>query len=222
MERRGAAVNRALIYVLFAGKPATPATISLCMDQTLQRRDDAPVSASKDAKPSRALFSEAVTINRPAEDLFAFWRDQTNLARFMDNVVGIEPLGKDRFRWTVKAPMGREVSWDAEITHEVAGRELTWQSCEGAEIDNSGRIEFIDAGDRGTVVRTQVAYDPPAGFVGQMLAKLFQREPRIQARRDLHRFKQLMETGEVATGARNRRIHGERYGPGGQPTGART
>lgn len=192
------------------------------MQNVSQRRDDAPVTASKDSEPARALFSEAVTVNRPAQELYQFWRDQANLAQFMDNVVSIEPAGPNRFHWTVKAPMGREVSWDAEITHEVPGRELTWQSCEGAEIDNSGRIEFVDAGARGTVVRAQIAYDPPAGFVGQMLAKLFQREPRVQARRDLHRFKQLMETGEVATSARNHRIHEERYGPDGQATGVST
>jgi uncharacterized membrane protein len=192
----------------------------MCDRTTTVRRDDAPVTASKTSEPDRALFSEAVTINRPASELYDFWREQFNLARFMDNVVSIEPAGSNRFRWTVKAPLKREVSWDAEITHEVPGRELTWQSCEGAEIDNSGRIEFIDAGERGTIVRTQIAYDPPAGFVGQMLAKLFGREPRIQARRDLHRFKQLMETGEIATSARNHRLHEERYGPDGQPAGA--
>jgi uncharacterized membrane protein len=183
-------------------------------------RDDAPVTASKDTAPARALFGEAVTIGRPARELYEFWREQTNLAQFMDNVVSIEPAGGNRFRWTVKAPLGREVSWESEITHEVPGREITWQSVDGAEIDNSGRIEFIDAGERGTVVRARVAYEPPAGFVGQMLAKLFQREPRMQARRDLHRFKQLMETGEISTAARNRRIHEEKYGPDGQPTGA--
>ncbi len=184
------------------------------------RRDDAPVTASKDTASDRALFAEAVTIARPARELYDFWREQTNLARFMDNVVSIEPAGGNRYRWTVKAPLGREVSWEAEITHEVPGREMTWQSCAGAEIDNSGKIEFVDAGKRGTVVRAIVAYDPPAGFVGQMLAKLFGREPRIQTRRDLHRFKQLMETGEIATSARNRRVHEERYGRDGQPAGA--
>ena len=168
-------------------------------------RDDAPVTASKDADPARALIGEAVTINRPAQELYDFWREQTNLAQIMDNVVSIEAVGGNRYRWTVKAPLGREVSWESEITHEVPGREMTWQSVEGAEIDNSGKIEFLDAGARGTIVRTRIAYDPPVGFVGRMLAKVLQREPRVQARRDLHRFKQLMETGEIATGARNRR-----------------
>jgi uncharacterized membrane protein len=42
----------------------------------------------------------------------------------------------------------------------------------------------------------------PRGAVGALIAKLFQREPAMQARRDLRRFKQLMETGEIATAAR--------------------
>ena len=76
---------------------------------------------------------------------------------------------------------------------------IAWASTEGADIPNSGRIEFRDAGDRGTIVTATIAYDPPAGIIGKVVAKLFQREPAIQARRDLRRFKQLMETGEIAT-----------------------
>ena len=122
----------------------------------------------------------------------------------MENVVSIEDLGGNRFRWTVKAPAGKEVGWVAAITNEVPDHELTWQSEDGGDIANSGRIRFEEAGERGTVVRATIAYDPPAGIVGQLVAKLFQREPRIQTRRDLHRFKQLMETGEITTSARTR------------------
>jgi uncharacterized membrane protein len=43
------------------------------------------------------------------------------------------------------------------------------------------------------VVRVTLTYDPPAGTVGKLIAKLFQREPKVQARQDLRRFKQLME-----------------------------
>ncbi|RYD90730.1 MAG: SRPBCC family protein [Sphingomonadales bacterium] len=167
--------------------------------------DDAPIAYSKTAKPDGALVEEAVTIDRPASELYQFWRTQTQLAEVMENVVSIVPEGSDRFRWTVKAPGGKEVSWVAAITNDIPDRELTWQSEDGGDIDNSGRIRFEDAGDRGTVVRATIAYDPPAGIVGQIVAKLFQREPRIQARRDLHRFKQLMETGEITTSARNQR-----------------
>ena len=173
-------------------------------------RDDAPPTAAKDLDSSRALLAESVTINRPAQELYAFWRNPENLTQVMENVVSIEPVGAERSRWTVKAPAGDVVSWESVITKDVPGREIYWQSAEGADIANSGRIEFRDAGERGTVVRAVIAYDPPGGTIGKMIAKLFQREPRIQTRRDLHRFKQLMEAGEIATSARTQRQREER------------
>jgi uncharacterized membrane protein len=54
-------------------------------------------------------------------------------------------------------------------------------------------------------------YDPPAGAIGRFVARLFQREPGIQARRDLRRFKQWMETGEIATAARTRKQLAEEH-----------
>lgn len=172
--------------------------------------DDAPVTASKETKPARALSAEAVTINRPAQELYDFWRDPVNLVGVMENIAAIEPIDGKRSRWTVKAPGGHEVTWESVITSDVPGRQITWQSTDEADIANSGRIEFVDAGARGTVVRAVIAYDPPGGTIGKLIAKLFQREPRIQSRRDLRRFKQLMETGEIATGARNQRQREER------------
>ena len=101
----------------------------------------------------------------------------------------------------VRAPAGRAVEWDAIITEDEPGERIAWASTEGADVANSGRITFRDAGARGTVVTATILYDPPAGIIGKVVAKMFQREPAIQARRDLRRFKQLMETGEVATAA---------------------
>jgi uncharacterized membrane protein len=138
----------------------------------------------------------------------------------MENVVSIERLADDRFRWTVKAPMGREVSWESLITHEVPGEEISWQSADGAEIDNSGKISFLDAGERGTLVRVRIAYDAPGGAVGQLVAKLFQREPRILTRRDLHRFKQLLEAGEIPTAVTHRSDNEAHQGRAHEPVTA--
>ncbi|CAN5183900.1 SRPBCC family protein [soil metagenome] len=147
------------------------------------------------------LIGRSVTINRPREELFAYWRDFSNLPTFMDNVERIDVLSDTKSHWVVKAPAGKTVEWDAIITEEKPGALIAWTSAEGADVPNSGRIEFVDAAERGTIVRATIAYDPPVGVVGKVIAKLFQREPAIQARRDLRRFKQLMETGEVATAA---------------------
>ncbi len=171
--------------------------------------DDAPATTSKSARPGAAVSAEVTTIAASPGELFAFWREVGNLATFMENIESIERIDDKRSRWTVKAPAGREVSWESVITHEEPGRSISWQSAPGADVDHAGRVEFIDGGDRGTVVRAVIAYDPPAGTVGKLVAKLFQREPRIQSRRDLRRLKQLVETGEIATGARNARLRAE-------------
>lgn len=171
-------------------------------------RDDAPITSSKMIKPDGALSAESVTIARSAEELFAFWRDVSNLPLFVENLESIEKIDDRRSRWTVKAPAGKTVSWESVITDEQPGRSISWQARD-ADVPNSGKVEFIDAGQRGTIVRAVIAYEPPAGIVGKVVAKMFQREPRIQSRRDLHRFKQLMEAGEIATGARNARIRAE-------------
>lgn len=177
-----------------------------------RRHDDAPVTTSKTIDPSRALLAEAVTINRPAQELYEFWRNPRNLLPVMENIQAIDVIDDTRSRWTVKAPGERELSWESVVTKDVPGKEIYWQSAPGADIANSGRIEFREAGTRGTVVRATIAYDPPGGAIGQFIAKLFQREPRIQARRDLRRFKQLMETGEIATAARTRKQFEEEQG----------
>lgn len=175
--------------------------------------DDAPPATSKDAHVRRDfaekmiglesadLIGRTVTINRPRAELYAYWRDFTRLPTFMDNVERVECLSETRSHWIVKAPAGATVEWDAEITQERDGEFIAWAALENADVPNSGRVEFRDAGDRGTIVTATIAYDPPAGTLGKLIAKIFQREPALQARRDLRRFKQLMETGEIATAA---------------------
>jgi uncharacterized membrane protein len=190
--------------------------------------DDAPLTTSKQTsaavdaattalidKPGQGdadtLVGRTVTINRPRAELFAYWRDFANLATFMDNVERVDMLDGKRSRWVVRAPGDETVEWISAITEEREGEFIAWASEEGADIPNSGRIDFRDAqGGRGTIVTATILYDPPAGFIGKVIAKMFQREPAIQTRRDLRRFKQLMETGEIATGARNRRLLEER------------
>ncbi len=110
--------------------------------------DDAPVASHTDTKPDGSLVARAVTINRPADELYAYFRDFSNLPTFMENVVRIDVLDDRRSHWVVKAPAGQTVEWDAELTEDLPGRSLTWQSAEGADVPNSGRVAFADAGPR--------------------------------------------------------------------------
>lgn len=176
-------------------------------------RDDAPVTTAKGEPPENGfpegsgntLIGQSVTINRPRQELYDYWRDFSHLPSFMENIISVELLDDRRSHWVVKAPGGQQVEWDSVVVDDREGEAIAWMSAEGADVPNSGRIEFRDAGDRGTVVTATIVYDPPAGMVGRVIAKMFQREPAIQARRDLRRLKQFMETGEIATSAHTRR-----------------
>lgn len=175
---------------------------------TAKHGDGAAVAAAAGIEAQgEAPSAVTVTVARPRTELYEFWRDFKNLPRFMENVVAVDVLDGGRSHWEVKAPAGQTVEWTSRITEDEPGTTIAWASEPDADVPNSGRIDFRDApGGRGTWVTATIVYDPPAGLIGKVVAKLFQREPAIQARRDLRRFKQLMETGEVATGARNARL----------------
>lgn len=148
------------------------------------------------------LIGRSQTINLPRREVYDRWRDFARFPEFMDNVRSIEMLGNKTSRWTIEAPAGKTVELITEITHDVPGERIAWRSVEGSQIDTTGEVLFKDsAPGRGTVVTLILAYNPPAGAFGKLVAKLFQREPAIQARRDLKRFKQLLETGEVTVNA---------------------
>ena len=148
------------------------------------------------------LVGRTVTINRPRQELYERWRDFTRFPDFMDNVREIVTLDEKRSRWTIEAPMGATVQVITRIVEDIPGETIAWISEPDSQIETDGRVEFADAPPgRGTYVRLLIRYKPPAGSLGRAIAKVMQREPNVQARRDLRRFKQLMETGEVATNA---------------------
>jgi uncharacterized membrane protein len=169
------------------------------------KKGDAIGAMARGGMKGDSIVGRTVTINRPVADVFAYFRDFKNLPAFMENVERIDVHDATRSHWVVKAPAGRTVEWDATVTDEARDSFIAWTSEPGADVANSGRVEFQDAGARGTVVTATILYDPPGGIVGKIVAKMFQREPAIQARRDLRRFKQLMETGEIATSAFTRK-----------------
>jgi uncharacterized membrane protein len=138
------------------------------------------------------LVEEVVTINRPARELYDFWRDFTNLPQFMDNIKSVQKIDERRSHWVIKAPAGTSVEFDSRVTEDIPGRLIAWESEPGASVPNRGRVEFIDNGGR-TTVRARISYEPPAGAAGKAIAKIFHREPETQAREDLARFKQVME-----------------------------
>ncbi len=150
---------------------------------------------------------ESITINKPAAELYRFWRDLHNLGRFMSHLESVRTEG-NRSHWVACGPLGTRAEWDAEIITERANELIGWRSLPGSEVDTAGSVHFRALPEgRGTEVCVALKYDPPAGKVGAAVARLFGSSPQAQIREDLRRLKQFMETGEIPTTA-------------GQPRGA--
>jgi uncharacterized membrane protein len=151
--------------------------------------------------PARAVEVErSITISRPRVELFRFWRDFENLPHFMEHLESVTKFDDTRSHWVAKAPLGKRVEWDAEITDEIENELIAWQSTRRADIENAGSVSFTDApGGRGTEVMVHVRYEAPGGLVGATFAKIFGEAPEQQVREDLRHFKQIMEAGETPT-----------------------
>jgi uncharacterized membrane protein len=161
--------------------------------QRLGRREQ-----PKDRAQVGVRVEQVVTINRSIDEVYRFWRSFENFPQFMRHVKRVEVLDDRHSRWTAKAPAGMSVHWDAEIVQDLESEWLAWRSLPGSQVDHNGSVRFALApGARGTEVRVQMEYKPPAGRFGRVIAMMFGEEPEQQIREDLRRFKQLMETGEI-------------------------
>lgn len=143
----------------------------------------------------------SVTVNLPREQLYRIWRNFENLPRFMKHLQRVdvdESTGGKRSHWVAKAPFGREIAWEAEMTEERENEHIAWRSLPGSIVQSTGSVHFEDAPNtQGTIVHVIMQYNPPAGSMGAAVARLFGEEPGQQLRNDLRNFKAMMETGEI-------------------------
>lgn len=140
-----------------------------------------------------------VTIDKPRQELWQFWRRLENLPQFMRHLERVEDHGNGRSHWYAKSPVGIHVDWEAEIVDEREGHFLSWSSLPDSRVHNAGSVFFEDdPAGRGTIVRVQMEATPGHGLgraVGRVLSPITER----QVHEDLRRFKSLMEAGEIPT-----------------------
>jgi uncharacterized membrane protein len=158
------------------------------------------VQLNREESAATRTLHRSLFIRKSPEELYSFWRNFENLPRFMDHVESVETLGGNKFRWTVKGPAGRKIEWDSEVVDDQPNHLIAWQSLPNADVEHWGTITFEPAPNKKeTLVEVELGYNPPAGALGAMIAKLFGEAPEQTVKDNLRRFKQLMETGEIPT-----------------------
>lgn len=139
-----------------------------------------------------------ITVNRPAHEVYHYWRNLENLPRFMEHVESVRQLDGKRSAWVVKGPLGHNVEWTAHIISDRENEMISWESLPGAEVQNAGSVWFEpEVGGSSTKVKVSLQYLPPAGVVGAVVAKFLGESPEVQLDADLGRFKELIEAGQA-------------------------
>jgi len=153
----------------------------------------------KDTTDPQAInITERITVNAPRDAVYNFWRDLSNLPKFMTHLKSVETVSDNESHWVANTPGNLiGLSWNAEITREEEGHYLGWQSIEGSMIDNAGKVEFKDMlNGTDTELLVEINYFPPAGSVGRGLASLFNGVFEKMVREDIHNFKTYAEQAD--------------------------
>ena len=145
-------------------------------------------------------LAATITVNKPAAEVYRFWRQVENHPRFMQHLESVVSMGENRSHWVARGPLHTPLAWDAELVEERDNAVLSWRSLPGADVDNSSTVRLRELPNgRGTEVRLRLAYAPPGGVAGVALAKLFNTLTVWQLQEELRHFKHIIEAGETPT-----------------------
>lgn len=160
-----------------------------------------PIQQQREQQPSNRIeIKRAVTIDKPAQELYNYWRKLENLPNFMHHLERVEQTGDKSSHWKAKIAGGIPVEWDAEIVEDLPGQRIAWRTKPDAQVQQQGMVTFKPAtGERGTVVEVDIHYSPPGGIIGEAFGRMLNGVTAQQVKDDIRRFKNLMETGEVPT-----------------------
>jgi uncharacterized membrane protein len=141
---------------------------------------------------------ESIRLEKPVDEVYRFWRQLTNLPRFMTHLDEVTDLGDGRSHWVAKGPADMRIQWDAEVINEVENKVIAWRSLPGADVVTAGSVTFSTVRrGQSTEVTVHLQYASPVGKAGAWLATLVGHEPSQTIREDLRHLKQVLEAGEI-------------------------
>lgn len=144
----------------------------------------------------------SVTVNKPREQVYKFWRNLENLPRFMQHIHSITSIDEKTTEWQMKMPGGLGIiTWRSEISEDIPYEFISWISLPNSTIENVGSIHFEDSGRFGTEIHVDITYRAPLGTPGKRLAKMLNPLLKTMIKQDIMDFKRVIETGEVPVAA---------------------
>ena len=138
----------------------------------------------------------SVTIHCPVEEVFRFYRDFRNLPRFLGDVMVMEQIGPATSRWTIQGPLGVQAHWTIRVTEERMNELIRYETVGLPGLRTYWEIHFAPGSQPGATEVREVM-KTPLGRWGRAALALIGKFPAEEVSANLHRLKEVMETGRV-------------------------
>jgi uncharacterized membrane protein len=142
-----------------------------------------------------ANITESVEVNVPISTAYNQWTQFEEFPKFMEGVESVTQLDDTHLRWVAEIG-GKQAEWTGEISEQRPDERVAWKAIEGH--GNSGVVTFHRLNEGQTRVTVQMAYETE-GLVETLGSVLGSDSRRVKG--DLERFKALVESRGVETGA---------------------
>jgi uncharacterized membrane protein len=141
-------------------------------------------------------FEKSIEVNAPVQACYDEWMKFEQFPRFMKHVKSVTRQG-DFFHWVVDGPMGASIEWDAHMDGNMSDRMVSWHTIGENTVDTQGAVTFTEISPNVTRVTSTMQYEPPAGALGELVAKIFS-DPASMVQQDLENFRDMMENQRSA------------------------
>lgn len=138
-----------------------------------------------------------VIINRPVGKVFEFYRNFRNLPSFLGDVMAIEETGATTYRWTIQGPLGIQAHWTIRVTEERINEVIRYETVTSPALRTYWELYFAP-GPTADETEVHEVMKAPLGRLGRGALALIGKFPAQEVHANLHRLKQVMETGRVS------------------------
>ncbi len=142
-----------------------------------------------------ATIEESIDISVPVRTAYNQWTQFEEFPTFMEGVESVTQLDDTHLRWVAEFGGQRE-EWQAEITEQDPDQRIAWNAT--SRQGPNGVVTFHRIADDATRVTVQMDYEPE-GIVEHLGSAVGADDRRVRG--DLERFKELIESRGVESGA---------------------
>ena len=151
-----------------------------------------------------ATIEQSIEVDVPVTTAYNQWTQFEEFPSFMEGVKQVNQLDDTHLRWVVEHK-GKRYEFETEVTEQRPDERVAWRTTEGK--GHAGVVTFHRLDESRSKVMVQMEWEAE-GILEELGAALGSDDRRVKG--DLERFKEMIESRGVETGAWRGEVEGGR------------